>query len=259
MYTKNDIKNGIAEMGIKPTDTLLIHSSMKAVGAVEGGADTVLDGFIEYMEPGLLIFPSHTWKQIGASNPVFDPAKETSCVGLLSDMFWKRQGAVRSWHPTHSVAAMGKDAVTYTAGEEKSTTPCSRTGCWGKLLDRGAKILFLGCTLKSNTFLHGVEEWNDIPNRLADGMEALKIKIPGGELIDCPQHRHFCPTGEISDHYDKMEKPFLDNGIAKTGRIGDAKCYICDAAGMYELTSKYLKADQNLFTDDAPVDQNLTL
>ena len=33
----------IKEMGIESTDTLFIHSSMKAIGEVVGGADTVLD------------------------------------------------------------------------------------------------------------------------------------------------------------------------------------------------------------------------
>ena len=30
-------------MGLTGTETILIHSSMKAIGVVEGGADTVLD------------------------------------------------------------------------------------------------------------------------------------------------------------------------------------------------------------------------
>ena len=30
-------------MGIKPSDTVIIHSSMKSIGDVEGGADTVID------------------------------------------------------------------------------------------------------------------------------------------------------------------------------------------------------------------------
>lgn len=64
MYTKTDLINCITAIGIKPNDTLLVHSSIKAIGEVEGGADTVLDAFIEYMKPGLLIFPTHTWAQM---------------------------------------------------------------------------------------------------------------------------------------------------------------------------------------------------
>ena len=84
---------------------------MKSVGEVEGGADTVLDAFIDYMkDDGLLIFLTHTWEQINDEYNVFNPMTEPSCVGILTNLFMKRPGAVRSLHPTHSVAAIGKDA-----------------------------------------------------------------------------------------------------------------------------------------------------
>lgn len=36
MYSKQDLINHLRELGLRPTDTLLIHSSMKAVGEVDG-------------------------------------------------------------------------------------------------------------------------------------------------------------------------------------------------------------------------------
>ena len=40
-YTKEDLKQQLAEMGLKTTDAIMVHSSMKSLGDVEGGADTV--------------------------------------------------------------------------------------------------------------------------------------------------------------------------------------------------------------------------
>ena len=48
MYTKNDLKEQLAAMGLNGDETILIHSSMKAVGQVDGGADTVLDAWSEF-------------------------------------------------------------------------------------------------------------------------------------------------------------------------------------------------------------------
>jgi aminoglycoside 3-N-acetyltransferase len=253
MYTKQNIIHDINEFGIDPTDTLLIHSSMKAIGEVEGGADTVLDAFMEYMMEGLLIFPTHTWAQMNNEYRIFNVATEPSCVGLLTNLFFKRQGVIRSWHPTHSVAAYGQDAFDYISGEENSDTPCPRTGCWGKLYDRKAKILFLGCSPKKNTYLHGVEEWNQIENRLTDAYRPYQIMTPEGKMIDRPMRGHYNPVGDISKNYDKMMPPFLHHGIAKEGRIGAAKCYLCDAVGMAELTSSYLQRDPDLFLTGDPV------
>jgi len=86
MYTKEELIEDIKSIGIKPTDTLLIHSSMKAIGEVDGGAETVLDAFIQYMKKGLLIFPTHSWVTINEENKLFDPLKEPSCIGILSNL-----------------------------------------------------------------------------------------------------------------------------------------------------------------------------
>ena len=45
MHTKFDLQHQLRAMGILPTDTVLIHTSMRAMGLVEGGADGVLDAF----------------------------------------------------------------------------------------------------------------------------------------------------------------------------------------------------------------------
>lgn len=45
-YTKQTLQQDLAAMGLTGTETILIHSSMKAIGVVEGGADTVLDVYI---------------------------------------------------------------------------------------------------------------------------------------------------------------------------------------------------------------------
>lgn len=250
MYTNNDIINCIINLGIKQNDTLLVHSSMKAIGAVENGADTVLDAFIEYMKDGLLIFPTHTWAQMNDEYNIFNPKTEPSCVGILSNLFLKRANVIRSLHPTHSVAACGKDALKYVEGEEKWDTPCPRGGCWGKLYDRKAKILFLGCSLKSNTFLHAVEEWSHVPMRLADTYQQLEIITLNGQKIDRPLHRHYNPLCDISFNYDKMQEPFIYTGIARKGLIGDAESVLCDAAGMADLTTSFLERDIDLFADD---------
>ena len=42
-YNYEELIEQIKNMGIKPSDTVIIHSSMKSIGDVEGGADTVID------------------------------------------------------------------------------------------------------------------------------------------------------------------------------------------------------------------------
>lgn len=257
MYTKESLWNDIEAMDIRSEGTLLIHSSMKAIGAVDGGADTVLSVWRDYMKDGLLIFPTHTWQQIGKETLTFDSRTLPSCVGILPEIFRHQPGVIRSLHPTHSVAALGKDAENYVAGEEKRTTPCPREGCWGKLVDRDADILFLGCTLRSNTFLHGVEEWENIPDRLDPQLQQVTIIGPNGEEYHTGIHRHNCLACEdVSANYGKMEPVFAKCGAIRYGKFGDAPCIIGNARKMQEATVRLLKREPQLFITSAPVPEN---
>lgn len=255
MYTKDQLLLQLRAMGIDPCGTLLVHSSMKAIGPVAGGAETVLDVLSEYMREGLLVLPTHTWRQMGPDYTVFDVRNEPACIGLLPNLFMKREGVIRSLHPTHSVAALGRDAAAYIAGEENARTPCPRNGCWGKLYDRRASILFLGCTLKSNTFLHGVEEWNETPNRLAREPQIFTVIAPNGERFTVPQYRHHTenPTVDPSSHYDKMEPLFVQQGAIVYGAFGDARCILGDAVKMADITGPLLRQNPHLFDDDTPL------
>ena len=134
-YTKEQLLQQLREMGIRPADNLLVHSSMKSLGAVQGGADTVLDALQEAVPEGLLILPTHTWKQMSADYNYFNPETEPVCVGILPELFRKRPGVVRSLHPTHSIAVCGPGAEDYIKGEEDCATPCPPEGCWGRLKD----------------------------------------------------------------------------------------------------------------------------
>ena len=251
MYTKQDLINDLIKIGVKKNDTLLVHSSMKSIGEVVGGADTVLDAFIDYLEDGLLIFPTHSWMTMKDDHLRFDRKTEPSCVGLLTNMFMKRPEVYRSYHPTHSVAAKGKDALSYIAGEEKITTPCGRQGCYGKLVDRKAKILFLGCSLSKNTFIHGVEEWADVKGRLMTEVTKYEIITDEGIVIN-NMLRHGAKI-EPSQYYDKMEPVFMEKGVATKGKIGDATSYLCDAVGVCETVTDVINHGIDMFQNMIPI------
>lgn len=250
MYTKNNLINDLKNMGLKPTDTIMVHSSMKAIGPVEGGADTVVDAFMEYFKDGLFMTPTHTWAQMSAEYSLFDPKEEPACVGIIPNIFRQREGVVRSLHPTHSIAAYGPRAVVYIEGEDEITTPCQPGGCWSRLLDEDAKILMLGCTHIRNTFIHAVEEMLDVPERLTEKPVDFQIKMPDGSIKEVSVHRHYNRhTEHISEEYDKLMQAYYDCGAAKLVKFGDADCILCEARGLYEVTKKVLSHEINCLID----------
>ncbi|WP_379132219.1 AAC(3) family N-acetyltransferase [Paenibacillus sp. sgz500958] len=248
MHTKESLIKHLQELGINPKGTVLVHSSYKSIGEVEGGPDTVLDAFSEYMKDGLLIFPTHTWSYINADNPRFSVVESPSCVGHLTELFRHRTGVIRSWHPTHSVAALGRDAMGFTAGDERWDTPCARGSVWGKLLDRKAEIILLGVDLRRNTFIHGIEEWVDIPGRMTDEHERLYTITPGGEEIEVPSRRH-CGLS-WSQHFWKVEHVLEQGGALRRGRFGDAQVMVCTAVETTDILTRMLLDHPHLFSDN---------
>lgn len=250
MYTKKDLMGDLKNMGLKPTDTIMVHSSMKAIGPVEGRADTVIDAFMEYFKEGLFLMPTHTWAQMSEEYSLFDPKEEPACVGILPNIFRRREGVVRSLHPTHSIAAYGPRAKTYIEGEDEITTPCQPGGCWSRLLEEEAKILMLGCTHTRNTFIHAVEELLDVPERLTKEPVNFQIKMPDGNIKEVFVHRHYNRIKvHISEEYDKLLQAYYDCGAAKKVKFGDADCILCDARKIYEVTEKVLSHEINCLID----------
>lgn len=253
MYTARQLQAQLRKMDIPRDGTLLVHSSFRSMGEVKGGAQTVIDALCEYMADGLLVMPTHSWATVNAENPVFNPASTPGCTGILGMLLLEREGSVRTVHPTHSLAVWGRDAADFAAGEHLMTTPCGRKGCMGKLLDRKAKVLFIGCELSKNTFLHGVEEWCGIENRLGDEY-ACMLTLHGGSMFIGSMQPHRAPVNDVSVNYAKMTEPFLRLGAAIEGQLGDAHCYLCDCARMARITTELLIVQPDLFLDGEPVD-----
>lgn len=249
-YTKQCLVNQLKEMGLDGTETIMIHSSMKAIGDVDGGADTVVDALMEFFKDGLLMTPTHTWDQMSEEYHIFDPKTEPACVGIIPNVFRIREGVVRSLHPTHSIAAYGQRAEQYVQGEENATTPCPPGGCWDRLREENAKILLIGVTHIRNTFIHSIEEVYDVQDRLTQEPTTLHIVMPDGNLKEVKMYRHFNEKADrqgqvISDNFDKMKAGFFRTGAAKSVQFGDAECILCDAKKIFEVTGKLLEKEKN--------------
>lgn len=251
MHTKQSLIEQLESTGIDRKGTVLMHSSMKSIGEVEGGADTVLNALSEFMQEGLLVLPTHTWSYVNAENPRFYVESSPVCVGILPELFRQREGVLRSYHPTHSVAALGRDAASFVEGGERFDTPCHRKSAWGKLLDRKAKILLVGVDQRRNTFIHGVEEWIDIPGRLTDSHEELFTILPDGAEIRVPSRRHHGLAW--SEHFWKVEGILEQQGAIYKAHLGDADMWICDTVKLTDILTAMLLKNPDLFSDNEPL------
>lgn len=248
MYTQADLTRQIQEMDIRQTDTVLIHTSMRAIGEVENGADGVIDAFRAALSEGLLLVPTHTWSNVNREQPVYDVASTIPCIGALPRVAAFRKDGVRSLHPTHSIWAAGKGATDFIANEENAPTPGAPGFAWNRLAEVGAKILLLGVGLDRNTFIHAVEEIADVPDRLDPEPYEVVIRDGCGREIRHPFAGHHCSrSDDVSRQFVNFEKPLLELGAMHFGQLGNAKVRIVDARKCRDVILQILKnADRDL-------------
>lgn len=255
MYTKSDLTNQLIQMQIEPMDTVAIHTSMKAIGNVDGGVETLLDTFIDYLIDGLFIVPTHTWENVTEDSPLYDVTATKPCIGIVPAIAAFDSRGIRSLNPTHSIAAFGKRAKAYIARELEFDSPTHPQGCWGKLYDENAKILLIGVGQDRNTFLHAVDEIGNIPERLTEKLIPYKVKLRDGSIINRPMRRHYNPhSTDVSQFFTKFDEPFAYHNAVKIGQFGDAKVQICDAKKCADIFLKILsQSDKDLCIDDVPI------
>ena len=255
MHTLESLSVDLAALQIPHDATVLVHSSFKSLGEVEGGPDTIVGALTEFFASGLLVMPTHTWNVVNAKAPIFDVTHTPSNVGIIGETFRKKPGVIRTLHPTHSLAAKGEGAKEFADGEELSDTPTTWQGSYGKIYRSDSYVMFLGCPLTKNTIIHGAEEWAGVDARFTAAPLPLKIRTAEGQLLDAPTYAHWSILGpSISSNYDKLLEPMLKRGIAWRAEVGDADVVVCKVPAMIDYTMELLADQPDIFLDKNPIE-----
>lgn len=236
MFTVEELKAQIRALGIKSDDTVLIHTSLRAVGEVENGADGLIDAFCQCLPEGLFLVPTHTWDSVHRDNPVYDVRTSVPCIGTLPRVAAFRKDGFRSLHPTHSIWGHGAEAESYLTGEEEAGTPGKPGFAWANLPERNAKILLIGVGNNRNTFIHAVEEMADVPDRLDPKPFEMTVLDHQGQMHTCLFSGHLCSfTCDVSQYFVNFDRAFTELGVWKEGRLGNAKVMLVDSKKCREV------------------------
>ena len=153
-----------------------------------------------------------------------------------SETFRKRPEAVRSLHPTHSVAAIGKE---HRAGCRTRDSCCTMRP-WHTIFSPGQlerKNPLLGVDLRVNTTYHGLEKQWQAPGHLQPEPVKAKILVDGTwRVIETRIHQY-----GIERDYLKTLPLLREAGIINEGFVGEAYSYLVKTRPMLELVGKKLK------------------
>lgn len=240
------IEDELKKIGIKPGDLLVVHSSLKSLGNVEGGAETVIRSIQNVLtESGTLVMPAFTFSLVQWAKEPFDKISSPSRVGAITEAFRKMPGVVRNNHPTHSVAAWGalKDEIIDIALEAPA---CGAGSVFEKLFKKNAKILMLGTRQDTNTMLHYCETaagLKYINVSFSEDKEFETALMKDGETV---RHLQIKEVPGCSRGFNKAEKVLRKAGVLKDVWIGEARSQFLEAKPMVKAMIKALKRRPDL-------------
>jgi len=176
VLTAEKIVDGLSRVGLRD-QRIVVHSSLRSFGYVEGGAETVISALQSVcravLMPGFQCAADHVLPrpeqrpgQNGCDYAVhfdlsrppepFDVEKAPihPKMGRVSHIFARSAGVLRSNHPWHSWLAWGENAADFVRDHPWETTnlPLER------LAAAGGWVVLLGVTLISCTAIHIAEE-----------------------------------------------------------------------------------------------------
>ncbi|MEU7059749.1 AAC(3) family N-acetyltransferase [Streptomyces sp. NPDC046197] len=179
MFTAASLAADLGRLGVERGATLLVHSSLRAVGPVRGGSRTVVRALRRALGPdGTLVVPTFTEgnsltsrtyvsmthgltkHQLLSYRENMEPFSVASTpsdgMGRIAEEVRLSGQAVRSRHPQTSFAALGAGAARITAGHELECLLGERSPL-GRLYEMGASILLLGVGFEVCTAFHLAE------------------------------------------------------------------------------------------------------
>jgi len=239
-----DLLEDLARLGLRPGDLVVMHSSFKALGRHDLAPADVIRTLLEAIGPGgTLMTPTFTYSYSGlwGMRP-FDPAGPGLLNGILSEALRGYPGALRSAHPTYSVAAIGRHAEEITQNRETASA-LGFGSSFEAANQLGAQILLLGVGNDRNSMLHYAETvagvpYLDIPWRAHAGKTALVLKEGAAVEVPLPEEYPGCSLGfGVADGY------LEEQGILKRGKIAGASAILENSQAMVQAVAIRLKRE----------------
>jgi len=261
--TAQDITRDLYSLGLKAGMKVMVHSSLPGIGYVDGGAQTVISALLNVLGPdGLLIMPcppiSGSTVEALKRKDIFNSNTAPCTTGIICETFRRWPGVVRSNHPTHSVAAFGKDAEWLVKDHHLDETPFGPNSPFARLLKLDGSILGIGLDIRWITFYHHFEEICQEFPIIVYSEEKYKIPVAKDDatkiIVTTPHHDGIVSSIRLNNDPETFR--IIDDALTKYSgikrrTIGHGDGYIVKAINIINTLDKILKTNnQTIYNMD---------
>lgn len=247
----------LKRLGVESGMTLLVHSSLSALGWVVGGAQTVVGALIESVGPeGTLVLPTHSgggtdpsgwsnppvdrdwWPIIRETMPGFDPdLTPTRGMGAIPECFRRARDVVRSNHPHTSFTARGPLAEKLTADHALESSLGEHSPL-ARIYDLGGSVLLLGVGHESNTSLHLCEYRAEYPSKILEQQGAATQRHGESQWVI------FEDLAYDSEDFEQIGEAYEMDGDCSRNMVGYGDAFLCPQVDLIDFGVKWISKNR---------------
>lgn len=258
VVTRSRLVADLQKLGLVPGQVVMLHVSVKSVGWVVGGPDTMIQALLDVLTAtgtlmmyigweeapyNLAEWPKKKRQAYLEECPPFNPATSRAYHkwSILTEYLRTWPGAYRSSHPEASVAAIGSLARWIT-GNHPLQYGYGPGSPFAKLYESGGKVLLVGAPLNAITLLHFAEHLARVPNK-----RVVRYKMPvlrNGKRVWVDIEEYDTSQGIVDwqgeDYFALIGREYL-SGRGRSGKVGAAQSYLLDAAELVEFAIHWME------------------
>lgn len=264
-----DIIEVLQQVGIEKNDNLIVHVSMKSLGYVVGGVESIYRSFIDIVsEDGTIIVPAQSIELSHPGSWQNPPIKRewvpkvaelilpfnkrrtpvSPELGIFCNYFSSQEETIRTNHPLYSFSIYGKLGKNDMMVNNKNLDfPFDMNSPLGWLYKNKGKIVMLGTDFETNTAIHLSETivYSDIIEEKAKVLYKLGSRWVRIKNIELEKYDDF---KELEKKYcQENQEAFLScklgNGLV---RVFDFKNLVDYSARYYNEKEKQYKYEESL-------------
>ncbi|HEX3159266.1 MAG TPA: AAC(3) family N-acetyltransferase [Gemmatimonadaceae bacterium] len=252
MHSRQRLADDFRALGVARGDVVMVHASVRAVGAVAGGPDVIHLALKDALtDDGTLLMyascPDYV-DEVGRGNltaeqeaelleklPAFDPytARSSRDNGALVELLRTYPGSRVNPHPARFVA-WGRQ-TDYLFSRQPWNHALGRHSALDRLVELDGRILLLGCDHDTVTFLHYAEHVAEFP-----GKRIARFRVPvvenGARVWREMEEVDTADGGAHTNWPDRFFARIVDRFLAASGNrgglVGDAACFLLPARGL---------------------------
>jgi aminoglycoside 3-N-acetyltransferase len=231
---------------VEAGDTMLVHSSYKSFGPVDGGPQTVIRALelaLDTDGDGTLIMPTFNFDF--NKGQAWDVRTTPSKMGVLTEVVRQDPRARRVFHPFYSFAILGKHAEML--GNLRYKSAYERNSVFGKLRDLDGKIMVIGLSYNdSMTFFHHIEQMEGVDYRFLKQFTGQVTDAEGTTYTDTFEMLVRDIDKGVLTMVDPMGNLMEEQGVIKSAQIGEAAVKLMKANEAYAFTAREMRRDPHL-------------